>query len=204
MNTNILRPIAEIQVSAWPEFDARKHFVAGYKKKGPEEIKISWIHEVFKEHYMGITVETPVEGGKPENKKGDQWLIEHNVRPRTIVVSELVTGARDPMVIAALQIATNNADGHIISLAHYFEILNRHPNGEYVKGEQGGLRVNHYDNLAYCKGWSGKLNSVTTDYFNPGWQVKSDPIDRPDENEADAADRLGSWRAGDYVLSYKH
>lgn len=202
MSTNILRPIAEIQVSAFQQFDARLQCVAGYRKKGPEELKVSWFHEVFKERYLGIVQEMSEATSKLENKKLENWLIEKDVPARTIVLYQLNEGVRDPLVISELD--PDNIGAHIISLAHYFELLNRHPNGEYLPGEEGGLRVNHYDNLAYCRGWNGEVNSVTSDFFSPGWQVKSDPIDKPAEDEMLAVNKLGSWRAGDYVLSYKH
>lgn len=203
--STILKPIAEIQVSAWPEFDSRVKCVPGFRKKGPEELKITWFQETFYEYYLGILLEMN-EAGKQEKRKLDKWLIERDVPARTIIISELLVGARDSRIIGALD--PDNTGAHLISLAHYFEILNRHPNGEYVKGELGGIRVNHYDNLAYILDRNSEPKSVTSDFFKTddivkGYQVKSDPIDQPDENEADAADRLGSWRAGDYVFYYK-
>lgn len=202
MSTNILRPIAEIQVSAWPEFDTRERCVAGYDGKGPNDLKVTWFQPDFYERYLGIAMVRPEGGGKLQKQLLDQWLVEKSVPAKTIVVNELVVGARDPRIIAELD--PNGTGAHVISLAHYFELLNRHPNGEYVKGSEGGIRVNHYENIAYCLDREGLLRSVSGDWFKPGWSIATDPIDQLDENEADAADRIGSWRAGDYVLSYKH
>lgn len=193
----LLIPVSEIQVPAHDIFDGRDEWKPGFRTKGPEQVKFSWFQPEFKENYLGIKENR--EGGKLVNEPLDSHVVERDIPEKTIVVYKLVQEARDPEIIKAL---IDLGGGYVIAFAHLFDVVARQPNGEYL-GPNKGLRINHFDNIAYCMNRHGVDRSISFDYFNPGWSMKTDEIEEPVSDEAHEIEIHGSWRVGDYILAYK-
>ncbi len=192
----LLIPMSEIRVPAHATFDSRERWIPGFRGKAQNETKFSWFQPDFKEHYLGLRENR--DSGKLVNEQLENYVVENDVPERILVISKLSREARDPEIIKAL---IELGGSHTVAFAHILDVLNMQPNGEY-RGFEQGLRVNHFENIVYSPSRDGVDRSISFDWFK-GWSMATDPIGEPVDDEKHEIELNGSWRVGDYVLSYK-
>jgi len=126
---------------------AVKRFVA---KEHIKAANIGWMGDNFKAFFL------------------DQ--VEENVEASSIAVHRLEKVSLDAPILAEL------GDRAVISLAHFFELVEKQS-----KGESGQLLVNGYANVAYVIGKNGNTWAVSAAWFDVYryWYVRAYSLENP-------------------------